>query len=413
MDARQRKGLMIATTQGWMMTRESETEWLVPSQTAPTRRAYTVTFGQTQTCTCADFDHLSACKPGFPCKHIWAVWWKLNEETGVELPPIPPRPRPTFPQEWPSYRKARRNKKPMFKRLLQALCSGLPTPRPTSNGGRPPIPLPDMMFSVIYRVFCKSPSADEFAADLEDAQRDGFISRVPHPNSVFNYMGMESTTPILQRLIEASSAPLCDVETHFAVDGTGISKSRFRRWVDEKEIEQKRRDWTIMVFICGTKTLIVPKVEVSRGKEESVYFPSLVTAAARRSRLLRVSADPNFCNVENVKVVVELGGMPYLLFDSRNTGYSGGLFERWFNYYRFSRDEFMRYYRKQTKAETVVYMIKNNFLHRVVSRTETAITNEILCKVICHNLWVLIREHHKLGLDPVFWGEEPALAEVG
>jgi hypothetical protein len=29
--------------------------------------------------------------------------------------------------------------------------------------------------------------------------------------------------------------------------------------------------------------------------------------------------------------------------------------------------------------------------------------NETLCKILCHNLVVLIHEIHELGLEPVFW----------
>jgi hypothetical protein len=29
--------------------------------------------------------------------------------------------------------------------------------------------------------------------------------------------------------------------------------------------------------------------------------------------------------------------------------------------------------------------------------------NETMCKILCHNLVVLIHEMHELGIDPVFW----------
>ena len=35
----------------------------------------------------------------------------------------------------------------------------------------------------------------------------------------------------------------------------------------------------------------------------------------------------------------------------------------------------------------------------------TAMVNETMCKVLCHNLVVLIREMHELGIEPVFWSE--------
>jgi hypothetical protein len=32
--------------------------------------------------------------------------------------------------------------------------------------------------------------------------------------------------------------------------------------------------------------------------------------------------------------------------------------------------------------------------------------NEVLCKVLCHNLTVLIQEQETLGIVPVFWKDE-------
>jgi hypothetical protein len=38
------------------------------------------------------------------------------------------------------------------------------------------------------------------------------------------------------------------------------------------------------------------------------------------------------------------------------------------------------------------------------------IRNEVLAKVLCHNLVVVIHEMHELGIEPVFWQDEPAEA---
>jgi hypothetical protein len=39
----------------------------------------------------------------------------------------------------------------------------------------------------------------------------------------------------------------------------------------------------------------------------------------------------------------------------------------------------------------------------VRSKADVAMVNETLCKVLCHNLVVLIHEMYELGIDPVFW----------
>ena len=35
-----------------------------------------------------------------------------------------------------------------------------------------------------------------------------------------------------------------------------------------------------------------------------------------------------------------------------------------------------------------------------------AMVNEVLCKILCHNLTCLIQEQETLGIVPVFWQDE-------
>ena len=47
-------------------------------------------------------------------------------------------------------------------------------------------------------------------------------------------------------------------------------------------------------------------------------------------------------------------------------------------------------------------MIKRKFGDSVRSKTDIAIRNEVLAKVLCHNVVVVIHERHELGIDPGF-----------
>ena len=52
-------------------------------------------------------------------------------------------------------------------------------------------------------------------------------------------------------------------------------------------------------------------------------------------------------------------------------------------------------------TETTVHMIKSKFSDSVWSKTGTSQVN-VLCKIICHNICVVIREMHELGIQPDF-----------
>jgi len=48
-------------------------------------------------------------------------------------------------------------------------------------------------------------------------------------------------------------------------------------------------------------------------------------------------------------------------------------------------------------------MMKREFDDGLRSKTDVAMINETLCKILCHNLVVLIHETRELGIEPVFW----------
>lgn len=47
-------------------------------------------------------------------------------------------------------------------------------------------------------------------------------------------------------------------------------------------------------------------------------------------------------------------------------------------------------------------MMKRKSRDGLRSKTDVAMVNELLCKVLCHNLVVLIHETQELGIDPIF-----------
>ena len=48
-------------------------------------------------------------------------------------------------------------------------------------------------------------------------------------------------------------------------------------------------------------------------------------------------------------------------------------------------------------------MMKREFGDFVRSKIDVAMVNEALCKVLAHNLVVLIHEMYELGIEPAFW----------
>ncbi len=52
--------------------------------------------------------------------------------------------------------------------------------------------------------------------------------------------------------------------------------------------------------------------------------------------------------------------------------------------------------------------IKAKFGDAVRSKTPVAQANEVLCKILCHNICCLIQEACELGIETNFWAESPS-----
>lgn len=101
----------------------------------------------------------------------------------------------------------------------------------------------------------------------------------------------------------------------------------------------------------------------------------------------------------------------YLPFKSNTTGATGGLFQKMYHYFLFKQEEYLAHDHKRSNVESSFSMMKRKFGDHVRSRDDAAMVNEVLCKVLCHNLCVLIQEQHELGIDPIFW-KGPAAAQA-
>ena len=405
MEERELKALEIAAKS--KLTRKGDL-WLVPSQS--TRGAkYTVTTDPEEPqCSCPDFEARQ-----LRCKHIFAVEYTIQREHTSDGLTITTETvkvtRKTYPQDWPAYNAAQVNEKSQLQELLYELCRTIAEPE--QGRGRPRLSLADIIFSSTFKVY-STVSGRRFSTDLREAKARGYLSRLPHYNSVFRYLESEALTPYLYELIATSALPLKSVETDFAVDSSGFSTGQFMRWLDVKYgKEEDRRMWIKVHLMCGTKTNIVTSVEISDGyANDHGYFKPLVEKTAENGFTLKeVSADKAYLSGENLLTTLRHGAVPYVPFKSNSKpsalstyGAKSTLWDRMYHFYMQHREEFNTHYHKRSNVETTFHMIKAKFGQRLRSKTMTAQINEALCKVLCHNLCVVIQSTHELGIETAF-----------
>ena len=399
---REQRGLVIAAT---TQLKRCGHVWVVPS--ASGNGKYTVTPDeQTPYCSCPDFE-----TRGETCKHIFAVRITMERQKNKDGTETITRSvtvtesvkRPTYPQKWKEYNAAQVEEKDRFQSLLRSLCDQVKESSAPAGRGRPKIPMSDSIFMSCFKVY-STVSQRRFMCDLDDAQERGYILKTPHFNSISNALESEELTPILTALITASAVPLQEIETDFAIDSTGFTTSNFYRWFDHKYGKVREdRDWVKLHAVCGVKTNVITAVEIhDRNTNDCPLLPSLLNKTAENFTVKELSADKAYASRDNFDAVNAIGADAFIPFKGNATGSVGGMFQKAFHFFSLYREEFMQSYHKRSNIESTFSMMKRKFGDAIRSKTEVAMKNEVLCKVLCHNICCLISAIHELGIQPMF-----------
>ena len=83
-----------------------------------------------------------------------------------------------------------------------------------------------------------------------------------------------------------------------------------------------------------------------------------------------------------------------------------------YHYFMFNREEYTARYHKRSNAESMFSAVKARFGDSVRSKGDEGQVNEVLAKVLCHNMCILIRATRELGVETTFGagsGLEPKL----
>jgi len=372
--------------------------WKVPSSTG--NGYYIVKFnGHEPKCECPDCELRKK-----KCKHICAVEFYIKQQIDEEGRITQTKGvKVTYSQQWNAYDKSQTNEKIMFLKLLKDLCDHIE--QPEYKFGRPTLPIADMIFASALKVYSTF-SLRRFMSDVKITKEMQLIDSVPCYASIGHFLQKEEITEIIKELIAISSTPLKEVETDFAVDSSGFGTSRFARWFDAKwGKEKKYKIWLKAHVISGVKTNIVASVEITEGRNaDSPQLPRLVKETAKTFEVSEVSCDRAYSSRDNLKLIKDVGAVPYIPFKKNVSGKARGssVWKKMYHYFMYKHEEFMEHYHKRSNSETVFHMIKTKFKDNLRSKDRVAQENELLLKFLCHNICVVIQEMNELGIKGEF-----------
>jgi len=316
----------------------------------------------------------------------------------------------TYPQDWPAYNRAQCEEKILFLELLHDLTSQIPRQDDNPSSYR----LRDMIFCCTLKTYLNF-SARRTMCDIKFCADKGYIEKAPHFNTIFNYFRKPELEPILELLVEKSALPLTQIENIFTVDGSGFSTSLHAPWSQVKygTMKKMHKNFLKVVLMSGTKTNIVSSVEILFFNEgEFKTLSTLLEKTMRNFKVLELSADKAYSGKANYDLATLNSVNLYVPFKKDATGKARGSYAwmRAYKYFSENKEEFMQHYHLRSNAEAVFSMIKRKFGGYLRTRNLASQRNEILCKILCHNLCVLVQEMFKQNISCDFNSvvQEPA-----
>jgi transposase len=402
MDARQEKGLAISKDK--RIKEIVNGTWAVPSASADAVYLVSTT---ASTCTCKDYEARKQ-----RCKHLFAVEYVRTVETGADGVTVTTESvkyiKQTYSQGWPRYNAAQVAERDTVQSLLRGLCDGIETPAHAGRGPKP-IPMSDVVFGLVMKTY-STVSGRRASSSIKACEATGLVGRAPAYNTLFTNFAKSEMTAILTRLIEQSAAPLASVESKFAVDSTGFGTSTYVSWYSAKYGKQMKSAKWLKAHVCvGTNTGIVTSVNVTEGtSSDSPELAGLVASTAERFDMDEVSADKAYLSNANLTAIEAAGGRPLIEFKSNSKQAGSPAWRRMHAMFVLREDEFTAAYRQRNNVESAFSSMKRKFGGSVRSKTFTAQTNEVLAKILCHNLAVLCHAMHEIGIAAPFGASVPA-----
>lgn len=297
---------------------------------------------------------------------------------------------------WSKYNQSQMKEKALFMQLLREVCNLIE--QPPHNKGRKPVNYADMIYALALKNYLTF-SSRRVHSDLKLAKELDFIDKEFHFNTLLKYLEEPSLKLILKELIEISAMPLKQIELDFAIDSTGFGTSKFVRWFDVKHGDKnaRRREFRKCHAMCGVKTNIITSVEVTEGyTHDSTQFEGVVKRTFANWNVQEVSADKGYSSKKNLKLISELGAVPYIPFKSnaspKNRRCGSNIWKTMYLYFHEHAEDFAKHYHKRSNVESVFSMIKARFGNNIRCKKPVSQDNEILLKCLCHNLCCLVQE---------------------
>ncbi|MEK6932379.1 MAG: transposase [Nanoarchaeota archaeon] len=335
-------------------------------------------------------------------------WFKSKKDEREDIQTTLPNKklRKKYIQNWSAYNFSKCHEKIFFMKILCSIIDSLNIEYEYAGNGRPSVPMQDKIKSCLIKVYSKSASRN-IISDLKLFQGLGYLKYAPSFRLIDYFMESEKLTHHLSELIRLTAEPLKQLESHVSIDSTGFSTFNRKNWIDirfDKLFNKLKKDYKKLHIVTGVKTNVVISAKVTKGTaNDCPEFEDLIKKSVYFD-IKEVSGDPAYLSRKNCDIVASIRATPFIL-PKKNTIMKANGSPAWFNMIKFFKEhenEFMKKYHLRSNVESTFAMLKRNYLPYVKAKSDKGQENEVLCKVVCHNIACLITSMFEYGIKIKF-----------
>lgn len=151
----------------------------------------------------------------------------------------------------------------------------------------------------------------------------------------------------------------------------------------------------------GTKTNIFVSAKVTEQNiGDNPMLQPVLGNVTKYFDMREFCADKAYSSRETLQYLHDLGLTPYIPFKSNASGKSKGhsAWRTMFTHFTNNREEFDEHYHARSNSEANFSALKARFGERLFTKNVTAGINELLVRVLCYNITVLIQESFESGI---------------
>ena len=164
----------------------------------------------------------------------------------------------------------------------------------------------------------------------------------------------------------------------------------------------RKVEWVKVHAMVGVKTNVVTAAKVlEKNTADSPQFAGLVKTTTEQFTIKEVSGDKAYAGRSNCATVEAIGGQFYPAFKKNATGAVGGAYGRAYHLFALNKDEYEKHYHKRSNVESTFSAVKRKFGEALRSKTDRAMRNETLAKLVAFNITCVIAAMFELGIAPM------------